>query len=89
MVTNEQWDKAQQYETRFWSNEGLGLGATNSYHEELKQLIYAEKMGIQVDQWSRIDLGSKSVLDVGGGPSSLLLKTYNGKRKVIDPLDMP
>ena len=89
MVTNEQWQKAQQYETRFWSNEGLGLGATNSYHEELKQLLYAERMGIKIDQWSRIDLQNKSVLDVGGGPSSLLLKTFNGKRKVIDPLKMP
>jgi glycosyltransferase involved in cell wall biosynthesis len=89
VVTSEQWDKAQEYETRFWSNEGLGLGATNSYHEELKQFLYAERMGITVDMWHRIDLQSKSVLDVGGGPSSLLLKTFNGKRKVIDPLAMP
>jgi len=86
--TMDAWHKAQKYEACWWRTDGLG--ATNSYHEELKQLRYAERMGIMVDEWQRIDLQGKSVLDVGGGPASLLLKTYNaGRRKVVDPLSMP
>ncbi len=82
------WEKAQQYEAAWWRTAGFGV--VNSYHEELKQQKYAERMGIKLDQWSRIDLQGKSVLDVGGGPASLLLKTGNaGRRKVIDPLDVP
>jgi hypothetical protein len=88
MVTNERWAQAQNYESEWWRS--AGQGADNSLHEEMKQIIYAEYMGIKIDEWKRIDLGGKSVLDVGGGPASLLLKCYNaGKRKVIDPLDMP
>ena len=90
MVTNtkDTWQKAQKCEAAWWRTEGLGTA--NSYHEELKQHKYAEKMGITIDQWSKINLNGKSVLDVGGGPASLLLKTYNaGRRKIVDPLDMP
>lgn len=40
--------------------------------------------------WPVYDLGGKSVLDIGGGPASLLLKTINpGRRVVIDPCEYP
>jgi len=87
-MTTSVWKKAQESEALWWRTEGLGVA--NSYHEEEKQLVYAERMGIEVDEWCRIDLHGKNVLDIGGGPASLLLKTFNaGRRKVIDPLDMP
>lgn len=87
-ITKETWEKAQKYESAWWRDDGQG--SANSFHEEFKQKYYAERMGIIFDQWSRIDLQGKNVLDVGGGPASMLLKTHNaGRRKVIDPLDMP
>lgn len=50
-------------------------------------------MGLQFE-WEgpgpRIDLKGKSVLDIGGGPVSMLLKTKNkGTCYVIDPCDYP
>jgi hypothetical protein len=87
-MTISAWQKAQKWEAKWWRDKGQG--SVNSYHEEFKQWLYAEQVGIKHDEWCRIDLGGKSVLDVGGGPVSLLLKTHNaGRRKVIDPLDMP
>ena len=86
-MVEQKWSEAQKWEAAWWKSDGQGC--VNSYHEEMKQLIYAERMGIVIDQWKTIDLKGKSVLDIGGGPASLLLKCYNGKKKVIDPLDMP
>jgi glycosyltransferase involved in cell wall biosynthesis len=87
-TSNDIWCKAQESEAKWWQAEGLG--AINSYHEEFKQHIYAERMDILFDEWDRINLYGRSVLDIGGGPVSMLLKCFNsGKRKVIDPLDMP
>jgi glycosyltransferase involved in cell wall biosynthesis len=88
MSENGIWAKAQESEAAWWRTEGLG--AINSYHEEFKQHVYSEKMGLEFDEWDRINLMGRNVLDIGGGPVSILLKTFNaGRRKVIDPLDMP
>jgi hypothetical protein len=62
----------------------------NTWHEEEKQLAYAPRMGLQLD-WGgahppTINLGGRSVIDVGGGPCSLLLKCVNfAFAAVIDP----
>ena len=65
----------------------------NSYYEEEKQLIYASKMGLTLtpNEYTpyRIDMESKRVLDIGGGPVSLLLKCFNVEGHVIDPLPVP
>ncbi|MDP3061720.1 MAG: glycosyltransferase, partial [Chloroflexota bacterium] len=88
MATLQKWAQAQQWESNWWRQKGFGC--LNSYHEEFKQHIYAEHMGIKFDEWDMIDLAGKSVLDVGGGPVSLLLKCINGRRmRVVDPLDFP
>jgi predicted O-methyltransferase YrrM len=84
-IDNAIWDKAQSYESKFWTENAI-----NSFHEEEKQREYAKCMGIHFDEWDRIDLAGKSILDIGGGPVSMLLKTINGgKRRIIDPLSMP
>jgi hypothetical protein len=71
------------FEASYWGD------CANSYFEEQKQWVYARLMGLQVQGYS-IDLKGRSVLDVGGGPVSLLLKTTNGGRlKVVDPLQYP
>ena len=81
----DKWNKAQEWE-QDWHGD-----CTNSYHEEEKQLVYAEKMGLEFTQTPKtpynIDLAGTNVLDIGGGAYSLLLKCvgYN-MACVADPL---
>jgi 2-polyprenyl-3-methyl-5-hydroxy-6-metoxy-1,4-benzoquinol methylase len=71
-------------EARFWGN------CENTFGEELKQLKYLELMGFQRSPTWRtqysFDAGGKSIIDIGGGPCSVLLKFVNLTRGVIvDP----
>lgn len=81
------WDKAQEFEKSWWGT------CANTLGEELKQLVYADRMGIQFTKRDGIpfiiDVQGKTILDVGGGPNSLLLKMENGKGIVVDPCDYP
>lgn len=82
------WEQAQQWE-REWHGECL-----NSYNEETKQYIYASHMGLnlyRVNDYGQIgwDFGRKSVLDVGCGPYSILLKSRAGFKMGIDPCKYP
>lgn len=75
-----------------WEKEWWGT-CQNTYGEEEKQLLYAEKMGLTMFYDGKspynIDMKGASVLDIGGGPSSLLLKCINVKGKVVDPIMWP
>lgn len=78
----------QSWESSWWSN------CVNTYNEEQKQFVYAEKMGLLFENSPSpgpvIDVKGKSILDIGGGPVSLLLKTKNlGYGVVVDPCDYP
>lgn len=83
---SETWQKAQKWELSWHGN------CINSLNEELKQLVYAEKMGLSASPTPKtpynFDLKGRNVLDIGGGPYSLLLKCANvGKDSVVvDPL---
>ena len=82
------WNEAQK-----WEAEWHGT-CQNSYGEETKQLVYAERIGLKLysDAYSgfNFDGGNKTFLDVGGGPYSLLLKFRNLKRGVVaDPCLYP
>lgn len=83
----DKWKAAQKWEKEWWGN------CTNTFGEEMKQLLYAKKMGlVQMPDSStpfRFDLHGISVLDVGGGPCSLLLKCVNVEGFVIDSLLFP
>ena len=91
MATFEQWETAQAEEIAWWGD------CTNTANEEGKQLEYAEAMGLGMYQdRSRphlsypFNLGGRSVLDLGGGPVSLLLKCYNrGASVIVDPAQWP
>lgn len=81
-------EDAQVFETRWWGD------CVNTYGEESKQHAYAALMGLDLRDRGgpgpTIDLRGVSVLDLGGGPVSLLLKTENGgTRTVVDPLPVP
>lgn len=82
------WNNAQAEEAEWWGT------CANTLGEELKQLVYANRMGIEFKKIDgipyQIDLQGKRVLDVGGGPTSLLLKSFNHpKCMVVDPCDYP
>jgi hypothetical protein len=72
-----------EHELQYWGN------CTNTYCEETKQFVYAELMGFEVFDY-QVNANNCSVIDIGGGPSSLLLKTINLKRGlVVDPISYP
>lgn len=78
MILSSKYD----HEISYWGD------CCNTFDEEQKQYVYAECMGLHRNHYS-FDAQDKSVLDIGGGPASLLLKTYNLKYgMVIDPLMM-
>lgn len=76
------------YEEDFWGD------CANTYHEEQKQLVYARRMGL-LASWNvahppTFDIGGRSVVDIGGGPVSLLLKCVNrGDCEIVDPGPWP
>jgi len=76
------------WESSWWGN------CANTLGEELKQLQYAKGMGLKFHHNGKspyfIDMQGKSVLDIGGGPCSLLLKCENlGYNLVLDPCEYP
>lgn len=82
------WNEAQEWERQWWGS------CQNTYGEETKQLLYANRMGLRPHHDGRspynFDLNGRSVLDIGGGPVSLLLKCTNFKEAyVADPCDYP
>lgn len=79
------WNEAQEWEADWHGN------CINSLNEELKQIVYAEKMGLFRTPTPKTpynyDLEEKSILDIGGGAYSLLLKCVNfSDAYVADPL---
>ena len=87
-VNKKRWEKAQVWETA-WHG-----AAINSFGEEEKQLLYANRMGLKLHHNGKspynIECSNLDIIDIGGGPSSLLLKALNGNRLgVVDPMRMP
>ena len=78
----------QEFEAAWWGN------CANTYSEDTKQLTYAHRMGLVNTpiggHWPVYDLQGKNIMDIGGGPSSLLLKCINGNDLVVlDPCNYP
>lgn len=71
------------FEMEFWGD------CTNTFGEDQKHFIYGNLMGLTGQLFS-YDVGNKRILDIGGGPTSMLLKTYNLKEGLVcDPIDYP
>ncbi len=82
------WKTAQGWEKNWWNT------CQNTYGEEEKQLLYANRMGLKLFHDGKspynFDLQGKEILDIGGGPTSLLLKCINfTSALVVDPLSVP
>lgn len=76
------------YEAEFW-----GM-CENTHHEETKQFVYASRMGLLASNHGAhpptFNIGGRSVVDIGGGPVSLLLKCVErGRCAVVDPGEYP
>ncbi len=77
------WDTAQHSELGFWDT------CTQTFVEEEKQFFYATRMKLPFIDYPRssIDFQGKSVIDIGSGPTSLLLRSHNySKAHAVDPL---
>jgi hypothetical protein len=80
---------AQAFERDWWGD------CLNTWHEEEKQLVYAPRMGLDaaydVAHPPTFDLKYANVIDIGGGPVSLLLKCINRGPlcTVVDPCPYP
>ena len=88
MSTIDVHDEAQRFEQDWWND------CLHTFGEETKQLTYANRMGLgsyeDDGRWPTYDLGGRSVVDIGGGPVSILLKCVNrGVSYVVDPCDYP
>ena len=81
------WQDENDWESEWWGD------CLRTFGEEQKQLTYAPLMGLNVQYDNKgpfIDAENKLILDMGGGPISLLLKTINLKQGVvIDPCKYP
>ena len=87
-MLDKSWKTANQWEKDWWNS------CVNTWQEESKQIEYFKRMGLPLEnrngQYPVIDFKGKSVIDIGGGPVSGLLKGINMKNPVVvDPLDMP
>lgn len=85
---NETWEQSQEYERAWWGD------CNNTFAEETKHLTYAYKMGMTCYPWEGMwpvyNLEGKRILDIGGGPVSILLKCQNrGPSRVVDPCNYP
>ena len=87
-MNKTEWQIANEWERDWWGD------CSNTFNEEQKQYIYAHYMGLdeyKTNWYGRIgwDFGSKSVIDFGGGPCSMLLKSKAKNRTVFDPCIFP
>lgn len=87
-MTEHSWDDHQDFEADWWGT------CINTFGEETKQLTYAQRMGLQRvntdGHWPVYNVRGQSVLDLGGGPVSMLLKCVNlGRATVVDPCAYP
>lgn len=87
MTHSHTHEEAQAEELAFWVTPGAELG------EQLKQLSYAPLLGLVFEHDGSspyvINKPGKAIIDIGGGPVSLLLKTKAATKTVIDPCNYP
>lgn len=86
MITREDWQKENKWEMDWWGN------CANTYNEQIKQDMMVGYLNLRkyVNEKADINMMGKSILDIGGGPVSLLLRVVGAtKRVVVDPCNYP
>jgi SAM-dependent methyltransferase len=87
-IDREQWKSEQHFEQEWWDD------CRNTFGEQAKHVTYARKMGLvplnDGGRWPLIDVYGQSILDIGGGPVSMLLECRGLERAVVvDPCKYP
>lgn len=77
------WESAQESEMAWWGD------CLNTYAEETMQLAAAQAMKLDVDPVRAVVKATGNIVDIGGGPTSLLLKTEGITGTVVDPGAFP
>src|SRR5271169_3785444 len=76
-------DPEHKFEKNYWGD------CTNTFLEEQKHFVQAKLMGITI-KGSGFEGDGKRILDIGGGPVSMLLKVKNLKLGMVcDPIRYP
>lgn len=71
------------FEQAYWGD------CTNTFDEDQKHYVYARYMGLQQQHYS-FNANHNRIVDIGGGPTSMLLKCLNlTEGLVVDPLVYP
>ena len=71
------------FESEYWGD------CCNTFDEDQKHYVYARYMGLHQVGYG-FSMCGKSVIDIGGGPTSILLKCKGlGRAMVVDPLEYP
>jgi len=88
-ISLDRWVIANEWESKYWD-----LEVYLDVHQIQTQYTFAYYMGLfnyrTTPNIHVFDLQGKSILDVGGGPYSILLKCINYKKaKIIDPCKFP
>ena len=76
-------DHNHDFERDFWGD------CVNTYDEDQKHYIYAKYMGLGQSHYTlTVPSGVSKIIDIGGGPSSMILKTgvKTADCLVVDPL---
>ena len=86
MLTVDEWKHHNKWEEDWWGD------CSNTFEEQLKQEVYIHYM--KLDQFAIpghwFDMRGKSIIDIGGGPISILLRCKNfSKAVVVDPCPFP
>ena len=72
-----------QFEADYWGD------CCNTFDEDQKHYVYGHYMGLKAQGYS-FDVSGQRIIDIGGGPTSMLLKCLNLKQGlVVDPLAYP
>lgn len=83
-ISYNDWLLCQKYELSAW---GSHISEESKKNEGIKQNIYIKHMGVVDEYTYDLNLNNKSVIDIGGGPISILLRCSNFKKAVVvEPL---
>jgi hypothetical protein len=72
------------FESNYWGD------CCNTFDEDQKHFVYGKYMGLYRTGYS-FDVSGSRIVDIGGGPTSMMLKTINlcERSLVVDPLLYP
>ena len=87
-IDREQWLNEQHFEQDWWDD------CRNTFGEQAKHVTYARMMGMMPrndgGRWPLLDMWGMKILDIGGGPVSMLLECRGLQRGVVvDPCIYP